>query len=320
MQDKLLESLRHAQGYLPPEQLCQRLGVSRQALWQEIAGLRRLGYGIVAVPHLGLRMESAPDRLYPFEVASGLHTRLIGKQIHYLKTVASTMDVAMELAGKAAAEGTVVVAETQTRGRGRLGRQWLSPRYRGLYFSVILRPDIPPTHTAVLTLLAGVAVAEAVARCSGVDVSIKWPNDILIAGRKAGGILTELRQELDAVQVAVIGVGLNVNTAVHELPAHATSIAHALGGPPRRVDRVALLQEILRAVEENYVLLQKKGAGCVLEKWRGMAATLGARVKVAAGREHVEAVAVDIDADGGLLVRCDSGEIRKFMAGDVLHL
>jgi len=316
MQEKILDFLKRKQDYLSGDQISHRLGITRQALWKHIQELKNLGYDIVAVPHLGYRLISSPDRLFPFEVAQGLETRFIGKKVYYFDGVPSTMNIAMELGIKGAPEGTLVLAEHQTKGKGRLGRVWFSPRYKGIYLSLLLRPKILPIEASILTLLAAVSICEAVKAITGVDTQIKWPNDILIHHKKLGGILTELNAEMDEINFVIIGIGLNVNNDKKTLVKGAASLKEQ---KKENINRINLLQEILRRIEANYLSFKETGAHLVIEKWREHNITLGRRIKVYSHKEHIEGEAIDIDTDGGLLIRNDSGVIEKVMAGDVVH-
>lgn len=316
MQDKIIDFLTKKQDYVSGEEISQRLGISRQALWKHIQELKELGYDIVAVPHLGYRLESSPDRLFPSQIRRHLSTKFIGKKIYYFDSVSSTMDIAVELGLKGLAEGTLILAEAQSKGRGRLGRVWLSPKYKGIYLSLILKPKILPNQASILTLLAAVSICEAIKEITGLDVQIKWPNDILIHSKKLGGILTELNAEMDEARFVVIGIGLNANNDAKSLIAGATSLKEQ---GKENINRIELLQELLLKIEENYALFQKKGSQPIIEKWRDYNITLGRRVEVFAHKEHIEGEAVDIDIDGGLLIRRDSGVTEKVMSGDIVH-
>lgn len=316
MHTKVLGFLRSKEDYVSGEEIARDLGISRQALWKHIQELRTEGYDIAAVPHLGYKLQSLPDRLFPSEIAHGLHTNCAGRKILYFDSLASTMDTAMELGAKKEQEGTVVLAEAQTKGRGRLSREWVSLKHKGIYFSLLLRPRISPQEAPLLTILAAVSVLEGVRLSVSINAQIKWPNDILCGSKKLGGILTELNAETDEVRFAAIGVGINVNADKKSLPSGATSLKDETGSP---VSRIEVLQNILRAFDNNYILFKKKGGPPLIEKWREYNCTLGRRVKIIMPGEHLEAVAVDIDNDGALLVRADSGLIRKITAGDVVH-
>jgi len=316
MEEKILEFLRKKQGHVSGEEIAAELKISRQALWKHIRVLKELGFDIAAVPHLGYRLISSPDRLYDFQVYQGLKTKVLGKKILYFDSLCSTMDMATQLAIKEAKEGTVVLAEAQTKGRGRLGRIWYSPKYKGLYFSLILRPKIPLDRASVITLLAGVSICEAIKESAALEAQIKWPNDIILGNKKLGGILTEVKAEVDEVNFVIIGVGLNINNDKKSLISGATSLRQEKGEEP---GRLSLFQSILYRLEYNYLSFQKKGPLAVIDKWRQLSLTLGRRVKVYSHKEHIEGEAVDIDIDGGLLVRRDNGLTQKVLAGDVVH-
>lgn len=316
IQEKIVEALKNKSGYISGEEISARLKVSRQALWKHIQELRDLGYDIVAVPHLGYQLVSLPDRLFISEVSYSLNTKFLGKKIHYFESAASTMDLAIQLGMQGEPEGTLVIAETQTKGRGRLGRSWLSPKHKGIYLSLILKPKILPAQSPVVTLLVSISICEAIKEVTGLDAKIKWPNDIFIQNKKLGGILTELNAEMDEIHFMVIGIGLNVNNDKNSLLPSATSLKEL---KKEQISRVSLTQEMLRRIEKDYLSFQKQGSLPVVNKWRNYNITLGRRVKIACQREHLEGQAVDIDTDGGLLIRDDSGLIRKIMTGDIVH-
>jgi len=316
LQEKILEFLKKKPGFISGEEISNHLRLSRQALWKHIQELRDLGYDIVAVPHLGYRLNSSPDRLFPYEISWHLNTKFIGKKIYYFDTLSSTMDTAMELGIKGSPEGTVVLAEAQTKGRGRLGRYWFSPKYKGIYSSLILRPKILPNAAPILTLLSAVSIWESIKETCGLDTQIKWPNDILLHNKKIGGILTELNAETDTIRFVVIGIGLNVNNDKKTLAQGATSLKEQT---KEEINRISLLQEILRKIETNYLLFQKEGSAAIIQRWRNYNTTLGKRVKIICQKEHLEGEAINIDIDGGLLIRRDSGLIEKILTGDVIH-
>jgi BirA family transcriptional regulator, biotin operon repressor / biotin---[acetyl-CoA-carboxylase] ligase len=316
MKEKILGYLNKKHDYFSGDQIAKHLGISRQGLWKHIQELKDSGYEIEAVPHLGYRLISCPDRLFAFEITRGLNTKFIGKKIHYFDCLASTMDLAMQLGMQAHANGTLVLAESQTHGQGRLGRSWFSPKYKGIYLSLILRPKILPAASPILTLMAAVSICEAVKEVTGLDAQIKWPNDILIHNKKLAGILTEMNAEMDKVNFVVIGIGINVNNDKKSLIAQATSLKEERG---EGLSRITLLQELLSRIENNYLLLENKGSQEIIDKWRSFSLTLGKRVKVYCQNKHLEGLALDIDQDGGLLIRRDSGIISKVTCGDVIH-
>lgn len=317
MQNKILHYLRTASGYLSGEEISRQLKISRAGIWKYIQELRQDGYDIVAVPHLGYRLVSSPDRLIPAELQNGLRTQFIGKNIECHETVKSTMDIAFQLGMDGAADGTVVCAEGQTNGKGRLGRSWASPKGKGIYMSVLLRPEMSPADVAQITLLSAVAVCESIRKLSGLPAQIKWPNDILIEDKKIAGILTELSAEMDRVRFVVVGIGVNVNTPLSQLPPAAMSIKEASG---RKILRVELVQEILLSLEGWYDSLKAHGFGSAIARWKELSSTLGQRVRVVDANGHFEGEAVGLDANGGLIIRGNTGVTVKRMTGDVVRL
>lgn len=316
MQEKILNALKTAPGYLSGEELSHSLKISRQALWKHIHQLKEAGYEINAVPHLGYQLISAPDRLFPFEIRYGLKTKFCGHTISYFDTVSSTMDIANSLALDGAKEGTLVVSENQAKGRGRLGRSWQSPKYKGIYFSLILRPQLPLQEVAILTLLTAVGVCEAIREETAIEAQIKWPNDILFESKKIGGILTELNAESDRVRFVSLGVGLNVNSDRLVNQAGGVSLKELTGSA---LDRAQLLKKVLEKIESYYLVFKKDGKQQIFKMWRQYAVTLGKRVKIASREAKIEGVALDLDSDGALLIRTDSGTITRVISGDVIH-
>lgn len=317
MQAQILQFLKESEGYVSGEEISRRCGMSRAAIWKHMQELRQEGFDVVAVPHLGYKLVASPDKLLPSEIRHGLKTRYLGKKIVYEDAVPSTMDVAFRLGMEGAVEGTLVCAEGQTKGKGRLGRHWNSPKGKGIYMSVILRPSLPPTEAAQLTLLTAVAVCEAIRRVTGVAARIKWPNDILVEDRKLAGILTELSAETDRVRFVVIGIGINVNTSLSVLPLQATSLKEEA---QKKIPRVELLQEILVELENWYECLKKLGFAPVVERWKEFSSTLGKRVRLVDPGGEVEGEAVDLDKTGALMIRNDAGLIVSKIAGDVVQV
>lgn len=317
MRNKIIHFLRTAEGYLSGEEISRHIKISRAGIWKYIQELREEGYDIVAVPHLGYRLISPPDKLLSTEILFGLGTRIIGKDIRYFDVVGSTMDVAFQLAVEGVGEGTVVCAENQTKGKGRLGRNWVSPKGKGVYMSIVLRPFLMPADLTQLTLLSAVAVCEAVGKHCDVPARIKWPNDILVNNKKLAGILTESSAEMDRVRFVVIGIGVNVNTPLSQLPPNSTSIKNETG---QKVSRVVVLQEILRSLERWYMILRAEGFASVIIRWKELSSTLGRHVRLVDPNGDVEGEAVDLDECGGLIIRCDNGLKVKRMSGDVVQI
>ncbi|MDD5006281.1 MAG: biotin--[acetyl-CoA-carboxylase] ligase [Candidatus Omnitrophica bacterium] len=317
MNKKILALLRNATAYVSGEEISRQLDISRSAIWKHVQELRQEGYEIIAVPHLGYELVSIPDQLLPEEISPGLNTKIMGREIYHYDMVPSSMDIAMDLAIKGCKEGVVVFAEGQYKGRGRLSRFWSSPKNKGIYFSLILRPKISPNECPKLTLLSAVAVCQAIRQITGLECFIKWPNDLIIDNKKVGGILTEMNADTDMVRFVVIGIGINVNTSESLLPVKSTSLKEQSG---ERISRIELAREILKQLEREYILFQKEGFKTIIEKWKKLSATLGHRIRVHFRKEYIEGQALDIDEQGALLLKKDSGHIERITAGDILKV
>ena len=312
----VLQVLRGAPDPISGERLAAQLGLSRAAVWKRVHRLKAQGYVIEGSPRRGYRLLAVPDKLLPEEVLQGLKTRVFTGPVHHFETLDSTNDLAKELAVQGAPEGTVVVAEAQTGGRGRLGREWNSPPGVGLYVSLVLRPMLPPMELPQITLTTAVAVVRAVRRVAGVAPGIKWPNDLLVNGKKLGGILTEMETESDRIRHVVVGLGLNVNNPEFppELAATATSLTLTAGGT---FSRVNLLKAWLEEFEELYGRFLNQGFPEILEEWKCSTVTLGRAVTVRQGPREISGQALDIAPDGALLLRTNTGEIVRVTSGEI---
>lgn len=318
MRARILKLLRQqSQDYLSGEEISRQLAVSRTAVWKHIQELKNHGYEIEAHPRKGYRLKSRPDLLLPEEIRAGLATQLLGKQIVHFYDTSSTNNEAKRLAADDAIEGTIVVSEAQTLGRGRLNRGWFSPPGGGVWVSVILRPPFPPQEAPKCTLMAAVATVEAIREASGLNCGIKWPNDILWQGRKLVGILTEMSAEMDAINFVVLGIGINVSLQERDFPEELRNIGASVSmGAEREVSRVEVLQKLLERLEYWYQVVKQEGFEPVLEAWRRESVTLGQPVRVLAGEETYDGVAEELAEDGSLLVRTENG-LRRVLAGDV---
>lgn len=317
MKETVLAGLKeHLGRYVSGEQLSNRLQVSRTAVWKHIGGLREDGYVIESSPRLGYRLVSLPDLLLPLEIKDGLKANIFGKQIYYQRTIDSTNRLARELAAAGEPEGTLILSEEQLSGRGRLGRSWLSPA-GGIWFSLIVRPSLPPYKAQLMTLLAVVAAVEATQKTTGLSPGIKWPNDLLLGGRKLAGILTEVSAEMERVNYLVLGIGLNANLAAEhfqgELADSATSLLLETG---QLVSRVRWMQNFLTVFEQAYLVAKEQGFASVIACWRRYSVTLGQNVIVNSGGRSVHGTALDIDEQGALLVKTAAGQ-EAFLAGEV---
>lgn len=316
MDDKILTILKNNnERYTSGEELSQILKISRSAIWKHIENLRQEGYSILALPHLGYKLAALPDKLSSVELSYKLNTKIIGRRIYSYNQTSSTNDLAYRLAEDKLNEGACVFAESQDKGRGRLARKWESPKGVGIYFSVILRPKIAPQQAAQVTLMASLAVATAIRKITSLEAFIKWPNDILINGKKVCGILTEMSAEMDTVKFLILGIGLNVNTSKEALPKGAGSLKEELG---EKVSRLEMAQAVLGKLDFYYQIFKEKGFAAIRGDWRELTHMLGSRVKVSCQSKKIEGLIQDIDKEGALVVRLDNGFQEKVLSGDVV--
>jgi len=318
--EKILDILRASRsGFLSGEDLARKIGVSRTMVWKHIKSLERDGFGIDAVPSQGYRIISEPDILWQNEIKTGLKTKVIGRELLIYPEISSTNTRAMEMAWDNAHEGTVVIAEIQTSGKGRLGRKWISPK-GNLYFSVILRPDIPLHKAPLITLMGAVAVASAIRGICQVHAEIKWPNDVLISGKKVCGLLTEMSAEQDRIRHIVLGIGVDVNMDLEVLPTDVrTRTTSLMSETSQKINRNALLKEIFRKIDQWYPVLFQDPAQ-VLKAWEKFNMTLGRRVIISGAGEALEGLAQGLDTEGRLIVKLDDGTTRTVAAGEVTIL
>ena len=317
---QILTALRAAgDGAVSGAELSQKLHVSRAAVWARIEDLRSLGYDIEASPHRGYRLLSAPDVLHADDLISRLgKTKVVGRDIRVFQETTSTNDVIEKLARDGVKEGVVVFAESQTRGRGRLGRKWMSPARRGLWFSVLLRPDFRPQEATRLTVASATALRRAIESQTGLKPEIKWPNDILVCGKKVAGILTELSAELDQVKYVILGIGVDVNLSQGDFPAElrklATSLKAELGMP---VSRPELAVAILRELDHDYARIAAGQFAAVADEWEEHGTTIGQEVTIRTGDRRVRGRAESLGEDGALLLRTEHGHLERIIGGDV---
>jgi BirA family biotin operon repressor/biotin-[acetyl-CoA-carboxylase] ligase len=306
MKGRILNALRECGGYLSGEVLSQRLRVSRVSVWKHIRGLRKDGYVIQASPR-GYRLISSPDLLLPYEFPH------LEQRIHYFPEIGSTMDAARELAKKGATEGTIVIGEAQTCGRGRLSREWLSPQ-GGIYVTFILRPRISPAYAPRINLMAAIAVATTIRKLFGLEAELKWPNDVLVAGKKVCGILAEMDAEMDAVNFVNVGLGINANNSTTSFEKTATSLKEVLGG---EISRKGFLGALIIEIERWQPVLMKAD---LLKEWKRLSVTLNKEVRVMSLGEELTGQAVDIDSTGALILKDRNGSLKTVLAGDCVHL
>ena len=324
---KILSALRANPEGVSGAALAEQLNISRAAIWSRIEELRQLGYEIEAGPHFGYRLVNSPDALHADDLLARLaesppgrtgKPSVIGRDIQVFKETTSTNDVIEKLARDGVREGVVVFAESQTRGRGRLGRKWVSPANKGLWFSILLRPNMPPQETTQLTVVSATALRRAIIAQTGLQPEIKWPNDLLIGGKKVAGILTELSAELDRVKHITLGIGVDVNVAAEELPPDVRKIATSLKiEAGRHISRVELAAAILRELDRDYARIGAGKFSEVADEWEAGCATIGKNVTVQMGDRRISGCAESLDDDGTLLVRTQHGHLERVIGGDV---
>ena len=292
------------------------LGVSRTAIWKQINALRSLGYKIKATRNKGYRLVSSPDIPLEAEVTKGLKTAIIGRSLLYFPSLESTNSYASSLIRKGVDEGTVVVADVQTKGRGRKQRPWSSP-LGGLWFSVILYPPLPPTKAMLVTMASSIAVVETFQQMLGLEALIKWPNDVLIKGKKVCGVLTELDAEMDQLHYMVVGIGINVNNSLGSSLQHiATSLRQQTGS---KVSRVHLLREILTRLDHYYTLLLQDKTEDIRTTWLSHTSLLNKPIRVTTINDELKGTVISVDDDGSLLIKTEGG-IQRILSGDITLL
>ncbi|MDA3130168.1 biotin--[acetyl-CoA-carboxylase] ligase [Aliibacillus thermotolerans] len=320
MRGKLLQLLSQSKDrFLSGQQISDMLHISRTAVWKHIEELRKNGYEIEAVPRKGYRLRYMPNLASTDEIKSKLQTKAIGRHIVYKKEVTSTQDIAHQLVQEGAEEGTIVIADKQTKGKGRLGRPWHSMEEKGLWFSIILRPDIPPQVAPQLTLLTAVAVQEGLERATDLPVEIKWPNDILLRGKKIAGILTEMHSELDRIQAIVVGIGLNVNQQKTDFPEELSAVATSLSmeANGKVFQRSDVIVSVLEKYEHWYYKYLDQGFFPIKKRWEQLATTIGKEITAKTMRKEVQGIAEGITDEGVLLIRKKDGTLESVYSADI---
>lgn len=317
MKAEILKMLRENKGYVSGQQICEHFGVSRTAVWKAIHQLKEEGYSVEAVRNKGYRILSSPDIMTRDELCSQLNTSWMGRTVYYYAELDSTNLEAKRLGEKGATHGTLVVADMQTAGKGRRGRSWSSPSGSSIYTTILLRPDLEPNCAPMMTLVMAYSVACAVREQTGLEVQIKWPNDIVVHGRKICGILTEMSTEIDYIHYVIIGVGINVN--IQEFPEEiretATSLSLELG---QAVKRSSLLACMMRHFEKTYqVFMETHDLSKLREKYNQLLVNYGQEVKVLGEMVSYHAIALGINDKGELQVEKEDGTKASILSGEV---
>ncbi len=319
---QVLQLLKEKKGsYVSGAGLASRLQLSRTSVWKHIQSLRSLGYEITSHPKEGYALTQIPDLLIPEEIVPHLETSWLAGVYRHTLQVGSTNDEALLLAAQGAEHGTVVVAEAQTRGRGRLQRSWLSPAGCGIYLSIILRSPLPVPEAPQTAMVAALALVKVLGETYGLPASIKWPNDVLIEGKKVAGILADMQSDQDYTRFMVIGIGINANHKEIDLAGPfrypATSLAVELGAPVRRQE---LLLHFLHRLEKEFDRFLRDGFGAVLPEFEKASAIIGRQLQIQSGKEELSGMALGFTPEGALRLLKGDGREEKIWVGDVLRV
>ncbi|MDY1591739.1 MAG: biotin--[acetyl-CoA-carboxylase] ligase [Methanofastidiosum sp.] len=312
MKSKILEILEKKGDYVSGEEISKEIGISRAAVWKHIKKLRELDYEIDSKTNEGYKLIKSPEKQIEFELERLLETKIIGKKILFFEEVDSTNNKAKQIALKEN-EGTVVISEMQTSGRGRRGREWYSPK-GGVYVSFVLKPNVSPEKASQLTLVSSLALVKTLnSMDNNLNAKIKWPNDILISGKKISGILTELSADVEKINYIVVGVGINLNTEKEILPENGTSLKIEM---KEEVSIKLFLKSFLEHYDSIYQEYINGKIDLIIERWKNNSDTLGKKVKIIGINETFEGLAKDIDENGALILQTKEKEIKVY-SGDV---
>lgn len=313
MKEEILRLLRSADGYISGQELCNRFGVSRTAVWKAINQLKEAGYEIEAQQNKGYRLMAAPDLMTEAEIKSLMHTDWVAKEVLYFDTIDSTNTKAQELAEKGYPSGTLVVADKQESGKGRRGRSWISPSGTGIFMTLMIKPDINPNNASMLTLVAALAVAKAITSVTGEEALIKWPNDIVVNGKKVCGILTEMNAQFDYINHIVVGIGINVHNESfpEEISQMASSLMIEAGG--KRFHRAQIIAETMSYFEQYYdTFLKTQDLSALVREYDELLVNRNKSVRVLDPKEPFDGKAMGITPKGELIV--DTWESRKLVS------
>lgn len=313
MKEEILRLLRSADGYISGQELCNRFGVSRTAVWKAINQLKEAGYEIEAQQNKGYRLMAAPDLMTEAEIKSLMHTEWVAKEVLYFDTIDSTNTKAQELAEKGYPSGTLVVADKQESGKGRRGRSWVSPSGTGIFMTLMIKPDINPNNASMLTLVAALAVAKAITSVTGEEAMIKWPNDIVVNGKKVCGILTEMNAQFDYINHIVVGIGINVHNESfpEEISQMASSLMIEAGG--KRFHRAQIIADTMSYFEQYYdTFLKTQDLSALVREYDELLVNMNKAVRVLDPKEPFDGKAMGITPKGELIV--DTWESRKLVS------
>lgn len=315
---KLIELLAESESqYISGQRLSEQLNISRSGVWKQMKELEKAGYEIEGKAKLGYRILSSPENVNEFTLQWGLRTEWLGKKIVHLKETPSTQNIAHQLAQENTGHGTVVIADEQTAGKGRMNRRWESTKNKGIWMSIVLKPTIPPYLAPQLTLLTATVLADVLNKHTHIKPHIKWPNDLLINDKKVAGILTEMQAEQDQIQYVIIGMGININQDDMDLPDSsygATSIK-------QETDQIwnikDIVQLILEELEDRYLTYITQGFSNVKSKWESYGYKIGEKIYVKTRKEQWQGIFLGIAEDGALLVKPEAGDTKKLYSAEI---
>ncbi len=319
--ERVLALLQQGKGYVSSQEICRQLEITRAAVWKQIQRLRRQGYDIEGVSSLGYRLSQTPDLLRVLETPPSSYSGLIGKQIIVKEETDSTNDDLWRLGEQEAEEGLVVMAEMQKKGKGRRGRQWVSPAGRNLYLSVLLRPPLVPVEASLITLMAAVQICKTMEEMFQLPPRIKWPNDVLLEGKKIAGILAEMHAEQDRIHFLILGIGININMTPDMFPSAiqypATSLQIVLGRP---VARVEFTRKLLEGLDKGYDEFLKGGASSIRREWLRYCAHTTGMIEVNTIKGVKRGRFSGLDEDGAMILIVSKNRKEKIRAGDVIRV
>ncbi|MBD7986097.1 biotin--[acetyl-CoA-carboxylase] ligase [Sporosarcina sp. Sa2YVA2] len=320
VKNELLKRLFEANGSpISGQEFADEFGLSRTAIWKYIKEFEEEGYGITSIRKKGYVLTHSPDRVNAANIQKHLKTKMYGHNITYYESCSTTQTIAHDDAQSGAPDGTLIIAEEQTAGKGRLARPWSSAARKGIWMSLIIRPSLMPQQAPQMTLVAAVAIVRAIEEVVKIEATIKWPNDIMIKGKKITGILTELQSDPDRVKAIIIGIGMNINHDMEDFPEEIQSIATSLKlESGETIDRSRLIAEILSFLELYTHMYEKHGFSPIKLLWEGYSNTAGKRIKAVMLNETIEGVALGISEDGLLEVKQDDGSIRGIYSADII--
>ena len=319
--DKIVTLLKsHKSEFLSGEKLSQTLALSRAAVWKNIKKLKSLGYKIESRPKIGYRLRQKTNLLFPWEISDGLQTDIIGRKIYYFDKINSTQNFALELAQKPHENGSVVIAERQTQGRGRLNRKWISPK-GGIWMSILLRPNFEPSYTSLFPMATSLALAVSIEKTLKVKTELKWPNDITINGKKVAGILIDASIESNKIDYLIIGIGINfrinpgtISKSIKQKNYDITTLVKK----DQEGNPVELVQQFLLELEETYNKVMINSVGTIRKEWMKRSSTIGKNVTATTTTGTIKGKAVGIDKTGALLLS-NKGNIHRLLAGDIIY-